>query len=144
MKKLGSPNKQKIIFTDGINRLPKPHKIEAIKLVQENVHSEIEAEICAKLAKNYKDKYGEKSEIAYDALSVLAQYFRGKKITYIQKQLGVAYDNARKIRDGLQLGRKVYNRVINNEVVEKIVNFFEDDRISRVYPSLKRATKKLE
>ena len=50
MKKLGSPNKQKIIFTDGINRLPKHHKIEAIKLVRENMHSEIEAEICAKLA----------------------------------------------------------------------------------------------
>ena len=89
----GSPNKWKYVHTDGIKRLPKTVRKDALQLLQSDMQSEIdEPNICdhmASLVNEYKKTYVEKSVHTYNLLTLISKHFFGKPLTYIQKLLGL-------------------------------------------------------
>ena len=94
------------------------------------------------MVRELKKEFGERSDTTYTVLSKLSPFLSKKSVTDIQKCLGVNFDNAKKIKNGEKLGRKVYDKIINEEVVNKIVQFYEFDTISRIDMRKNKTSKK--
>ena len=117
--------------------------IEYIKDVPKKIQNEKEtAEKFSDMIKALKHSTGEKSEITYTVLTHMSSFFRGYSISQIQKYLGVNFVNAKKIKNGEKLGRKVYTRIISDEVVYKVVKYYESDAVSRIDMNKSTASKK--
>ena len=89
-----------------------------------------------------KELWGEKSELIYTLLTALSPFFTKTSISDIQKYLGINFANAKKIKNGEKLGRKVYDRIISEEVVKNIVEYYNSDTISRIDMRKSKISKK--
>ena len=137
-----SPTKRKDLFVDAIRIMPSPLKQESYDTFQNDMQIDVITKMARELVMDSKRDYGEKSERAYSAITTVSRHFVDKSLTFIQKCLGINFENAKKVKNGIPLGRKIYNKTVFDGDVEKIEKYFLDDRVSKANPGLKGATKK--
>ena len=136
-KMAGTPNKQRAIAVGIIKSLPKNQKIQAAKCLNFKSEQEINAELSAKIIQNVKVTCGKKSEVAYVVMNSLAENVEGQTQSQIKKRFAVSWKNAGKVKSRVLLSKKKYQKKLTPEVIEKIIDFFERDDISRLEPSMK-------
>ena len=130
-----SPSKKKKLYAAMQNQ-------NTNEIIASDLENQLAAKLAGEMIRNMKIAFGEKSELVYSAISFHSHYFKDKTITSIQKYLGLNFENAKKVKNGIPLGKKVYNKTVDSGAVEKIVKYFLDDRVSKASPGLRGITKR--
>lgn len=84
---------------------------------------EIEQKLCRMVYQKI-NKDHPKSDLTYAAASAMIPIFEGKSASSIQKQLGLSYSNAKKLKNGEKIGRKVTEGKFSPAVLCDIVKFY--------------------
>ena len=138
-----SPTASVPILIELIKDLPK--NVKDYLLNQLGLASKLDSmvELCTIVINGIKKEFGERSDAAVATINIIRPYLEQRSISDIQNICRVSFDNAKKVKNGEKMVRKVYNKKITQTIVNDIQNFLSEDDISRVDPSQKHQYKNL-